>query len=576
MYKLNCIVLGDDPRRVFEIKIAPTASVSALQKVIKDAKKQRLRHVAADCLDLWQVDLPYNETIKHSLSTLKLDTEKSLSPVTKLQKVFSKIPEDEHLHIVIQPADGSRAHLQSSPSTFLSRTRQLRSEYSRKFPQNAPSSQGKPSEFKDIQEDPDLTIHWDRPPSAAHTIPTTLLHPIFGAFMDDCENHEPTPDDNKLVMALSVTMSGFFTDDTRRASKFRELLRQHNIDLRATTIDGSNYTTNGDMQYKGFRYAIAEVKNEIGSTKAEPHMQVLSYYIHSTTSFSKEKPAFRFPCIAITLFGSHIDFSAAVWSTCPNMQVISTALPLFHHHTDTKMRVMVARHVGALRKALRSLSECYERMSSNITSPSPDPHLKFLDSEFPDPRFPYPYSYTCVETSLTCHFTYCHQMDTTRLLFSAKTTDAKMLCIKFVHHYSKEVHQRCASGGFAPVLYGFEHLPGGWYMVVMEFITDDYCCLGELFDPSPHHDALAAELQSLHEEGYVHGDIRDTNVMVKKDHSPGFKLVDFDWSGKIGEIRYPINVYRGKRLWRPAGAEDGQLILAEHDIQMLHAMFRRV
>lgn len=280
-------------------------------------------------LRLWKVNLPFSDTLKYTLESLEPDREKPLSPVDGMLKVFDSPPQREDLHIVIQPLptgklpvditltrqmgrrrlpDSSRTHLQLSPSTLLNRTQQLRSEYSRKFPQNAPSSQGKPSEFKGIQKDPDLTIHWDRPPSAAHTIPSTLLHPIFGAFMDDCENHEPTPDDNKLVMALSATMSGFFTDETGRASKFRELLRQHDIDLRATTIDGSNYTTDGDVQYKGFRYAIAEVKNEIGSTKAEPHMQVLSYYIHSTTSFSKEKPAFRFPCIAITLFGRFLVF----------------------------------------------------------------------------------------------------------------------------------------------------------------------------------------------------------------------------------------------------------------------------
>ncbi|KAG2060474.1 hypothetical protein BDR06DRAFT_1053669 [Suillus hirtellus] len=322
--------------------------------------------------------------------------------------------------------------------------------------------------------------------------------------MDDCENHEPMLDDHKLVMALSVTMSGFFKDETGRASKFCELLRQHDINLRAMTIDSSNYTTNSDVQYKGFRYAIAKVKNEIGSMKAKPHMQVLSYYIHSMTSFAKEKPAFRFPCIAITLFGRFIVLHNF---TCLNMQVILTALPLFHHYTDTRMCVMIARHVGALRKALLSLLECYERMSSNITSPSTDPHLKFLDSEFPDPSFPYSYSYTCIETLSPCRFTYCHQMDTTKLLFSAKTTDDKMLCIKFIHHYSKEVHQQCASGGFAPILHGFECLPGGWYMVVMEIITDDYCCLGELSVPYPHHDALTAGLQSLHPENYVHGDI---------------------------------------------------------------------
>jgi hypothetical protein len=50
------------------------------------------------------------------------------------------------------------------------------------------------------------------------------------------------------------------------------------------------------------------------------------------------------------------------------MQTISTVLPLSHHNTDTKLRVMVTWHVGALRKALLSLSECYEGMSSNTTS----------------------------------------------------------------------------------------------------------------------------------------------------------------------------------------------------------------
>jgi len=164
-------------------------------------------------------------------------------------------------------------------------------------------------------------------------------------------------------------------------------------------------------------------------------------------------------------------------------------------------------------------------------------------------------------------------MDPAKLLFAVQRTDGKMLCIKFVRRYSKEVHERCTSGGFAPALYGFENLPGGWYMVVMEMITDDYCCLGELSAPYARHEDLATALQSLHQQRRVHGDIRNTNIMVKRDGSPGFKLVDFDWSGTIGQIRYPMNVYRGKRLWRPDGAEDGQLILAEHDIQMLHAMF---
>jgi hypothetical protein len=56
-----------------------------------------------------------------------------------------------------------------------------------------------------------------------------------------------------------------------------------------------------------------------------------------------------------TSTGPHIVFSAAVWDTRLNMQVISTALPLSYHHTNTKMRMMAGRHVGAFRKALHTL-----------------------------------------------------------------------------------------------------------------------------------------------------------------------------------------------------------------------------
>ena len=61
--------------------------------------------------------------------------------------------------------------------------------------------------------------------------------------------------------------------------------------------------------------------------------------------------------------------------------------------------------------------------------------------------------------------------------------------------------------------------------------------------------------------------------MIKVSGFVSFKLVDFDWSGRIGEVRYPMNVYQGQRLWRPREAEDGQLIKADHDIEMLKAMY---
>jgi hypothetical protein len=37
------------------VKIAPEESVGALKKAIKEEKKQRLRDIDADALDLWKV-----------------------------------------------------------------------------------------------------------------------------------------------------------------------------------------------------------------------------------------------------------------------------------------------------------------------------------------------------------------------------------------------------------------------------------------------------------------------------------------------------------------------------------------
>lgn len=125
---------------------------------------------------------------------------------------------------------------------------------------------------------------------------------------------------------------------------------------------------------------------------------------------------------------------------------------------------------------------------------------------------------------------YISENDNTKLLFSGKTTDDKMLCIKFVCHYSREVHERCASAGYALALYGFENLSGRWHMIIMEIITEDYCWWNFL---SSWRNYCESGISS---SNYVHVDIRNTNVTVKKDGSLGIKLVDFDWSGKISEV----------------------------------------
>jgi len=121
----------------------------------------------------------------------------------------------------------------------------------------------------------------------------------------------------------------------------------------------------------------------------------------------------------------------------------------------------------------------------------------------------------------------------------------------------------------APTLLSFESLPGGWIMVVMDKIGNNYI---SLFSASTVmrgylYDLIKEKLQELHQKGMVHGDFCNAKIVVEKIASDKFLFLDFDWAGRIGEVTYPMNVNRAD-IWRPDDAVDGKLIKAKHDIMM--------
>jgi hypothetical protein len=73
----------------------------------------------------------------------------------------------------------------------------------------------------------------------------TLLHPIFGEFIDDCK-HQPTDRDNTLVLELSTAMSAFYTGEDGRARRIREIFANYGIHLVRTRIERTGYETDSD------------------------------------------------------------------------------------------------------------------------------------------------------------------------------------------------------------------------------------------------------------------------------------------------------------------------------------------
>jgi hypothetical protein len=86
-------------------------------------------------------------------------------------------------------------------------------------------------------------------------------------------------------------------------------------------------------------------------------------------------------------------------------------------------------------------------------------------------------------------FKYISQLEKDKLVFYGIAAN-NIICIKFIHQYSKEAHLKCSSLRFAPPLLGFESLPGRWFMVVMDFVDDQY----ELLDDSPVKASFLSEV----------------------------------------------------------------------------------
>ncbi|KAG2737425.1 hypothetical protein P692DRAFT_20761819, partial [Suillus brevipes Sb2] len=161
-----------------------------------------------------------------------------------------------------------------------------------------------------------------------------------------------------------------------------------------------------------------------------------------------------------------------------------------------------------------------------------------------------------------------------RLVFFGTITDGEAevaICIKFVSRYSRDAHMHCARSGVAPRLRGFERLPGGWYMVVMDRLAG-YDVLADLSDdiyiPRAVFNAIRDQLKALHAQQLVHGDIRDTNILLKANDRTQYMIIDFDWAGVDKSMRYPAFVNH-RDIQRPDGARDGLPIEAAHDDDML-------
>ena len=222
--------------------------------------------------------------------------------------------------------------------------------------------------------------------------------------------------------------------------------------------------------------------------------------------------------------------------------------------------------MAAFRRAISSLDDYYRVLEapSPVTDMPPKPHL-----------FPHRTSYKSLDNGAPRTVQYEKEVAEKKLIFFGMEDETQAgICIKFVKMYSRAAHEHMASLGHAPALRGHERIPGDWIMVVFDALTD-FETLADRKGPLPLAvlDDIAQTLSTFHRANFVHGDIRDVNIMASKTGNKQFMIVDFDWAGKVGEALYPACV-NTETIVRPEKELDGKPILPMHDMFMLEELKR--
>jgi hypothetical protein len=104
---LNCLIHGDDRKKLFIVEIPETKTVSTLKDLIKEKKASRLKDIDASDLDLWQVSFPIDD-FQAALENFNLADHLELSPPNKKLTTFFEDVADDHLRVIAKVPGMSR------------------------------------------------------------------------------------------------------------------------------------------------------------------------------------------------------------------------------------------------------------------------------------------------------------------------------------------------------------------------------------------------------------------------------------------------------------------------------------
>ena len=427
-------------------------------------------------------------------------------------------------------------------------------------------------------------------------IPVQFYHKIFDTFLARLDE---TDDDEEFAQYLELTgqfvppVSQLMETEARRRDLFLCFLRFLGLCVEPTghgkmISDGTLYTSGS----RRFLLCNLEVKSDFPTGRCA-YMQNVGYYAKFIEGLSKENKDIEartcFPAFLVLLEGTRIMMFAshyilftlvylyfilylflqllftgtylsvcgAVFTDSICIDRLTATIPLERAAYDHGTLRYTARVLRALVTCVKELDQHYtEFMGAAITPKT------VSDGMFP-------------RSVDDIDLRYSRRLIDEKRLWLATMIDGDLerkVVVKYTCRYAMDVHRACAEKGIAPPLRYSRRLGYGWIMVVMDYL-DDYHSLFDLQKKQRLSEdvkrSIHARLKTLHEARFVHGDMRSPNILLGPDGD--VKFIDFDWSGCIGDARYPTSM-NPQINWHP-DVGLGKPIETEHDFYLVDEAF---
>ena len=439
-------------------------------------------------------------------------------------------------------------------------------------------------------------------PFESDTIPIVLLQKVFSNFKNRCKRAPSEEGLACLEQLVPIACKWHGSEDSRQSAILSKLGLHAGLFLHKQLTPGTTLHTHGNLPVCVMPAVIRGCKDEHGDALS----QAILHYAHFLTQALDDVLHYynydtRFPSVLMVDMGrfihsftfiissvfmasaaSYMGFYGAIWDG--DRVKVEPLTPLFDlsvHEMECDDRYTIASSLDALILAVRDLQVHYQALDAEArVNHAPLGYYSRLQKAR---GFPFLTSYE--HNGRQIGFRYDARLDDEKLIFSAiidqdDDSDHDQCLVKYTRRYSKEAHEHLASHGFAPMLRQCVQVSAGWIAVIMD--RSKYKVLhGQKLSNVGQEKVrrkVNSVVQTLHKEGFVHGDIRNVNILVDIESlasdDVAVHVVDFDWAGRIGEARYPIGM-NTKTVQRPAGVKSGELITTRDDEDMVSYLFMR-